>query len=292
MWGMVAASAVGQLIAAILLPCLAACAAACQAPYDGQPGSITVLAPAGQEAIFSGGLTVAVGERVLLAGTARVAGGVTVRGTLFLSSNSSSTLTADWVVVESGGTLQAGFAACPVPAKFTATIELRGGAAHPAAGRKALAVLAGGTLEVRRWVGIMPRLEPLGGAACVELWPARFGPPLSFACCTNSVARRHPGSPPPQLHGAKGLGLPWARLAATAARGATSLQLDGDAGAAGWAVGDELAIASTDYDPYQTERVTVTAVGGGGRSVQVAPPLKFMHYGEVTEGVDQRAEAS
>lgn len=239
--GMVAASAAGRLIAAILLPCLAAYAAACQAPYDAQPGPLKVLAPGGQDAEFADGLTIAAGERVLLAGTARVTGGVTIRGTLFLASNTSSTLSADWVVVESGGTLQAGSAACPVPAGVTATIELRDGTEHPTAGRKALAVLAGGTLE---------------------------------------------------LHGAKGLAQPWARLAATAARGATTLQLDRPVEAAGWAAGDELALASTDYDPYQTERVTIKAVGGGGRLLQVSPPLRFMHYGEVTLGVDERAEVA
>ncbi|KAL4443276.1 hypothetical protein ABPG75_011013 [Micractinium tetrahymenae] len=176
---------------------------------------------------------IAAGQCALLAGTARVAGGLTIRGTLFLSSNSSSTLSAEWVAVESGGTLQAGSAACPVPAGITATIELQNGSAHPAAGRKALALLAGGTLE---------------------------------------------------LHGAKGLALPWARLAATAAKGTATLHLDSDASAAGWAAGDELAIASTDYDPYQTERVTITAgvLAENNVAVDIAGHAFFFEDGSET----------
>jgi hypothetical protein len=91
-----------------------------------------------------------------------------------------------------------------------------------------------------------------------------------------------------QLHGSKGLAAPWARLAATAPAAASSLQLDRDVGAAGWAPGDSLALASTDYDPYQTERLTVTGVTGSRLSV--TPPLRFMHFGQVTEGVDERGE--
>lgn len=43
-----------------------------------------------------------------------------------------------------------------------------------------------------------------------------------------------------------------------------------------------------DYDPYQTERVKV--VSRSGATVQVTPALRFMHYGQVTQGVDERAE--
>lgn len=192
---MVAASAAGRLIAAILLPCLAAYAAACQAPYDAQPGPLKVLAPGGQDAEFADGLTIAAGERVLLAGTARVTGGVTIRGTLFLASNTSSTLSADWVVVESGGTLQAGSAACPVPAGVTATIELRDGTEHPTAGRKALAVLAGGTLEVRRWAAGMQCWALFSQLPGPQPWPAP-GQPLG-SLVLNLSARHLPACPAP-----------------------------------------------------------------------------------------------
>ncbi len=46
----------------------------------------------------------------------------------------------------------------------------------------------------------------------------------------------------------------WTKLAATANAGATSIQvLD----AAQWRVGDEIVLASTDYDPRQAERRTI-----------------------------------
>lgn len=116
-------------------------------------------------------------------------------------------------------------------------------------------------------------------------WPVQY-----FGATKQKTTDSHPipSLPRPQLHGAKGLSVPWARLAATAAKGATTLQLDSAVASAGWAVGDELMIASTDFDPYQTERARIVSVSGS--QVQVTPPLRFMHYGQVTEGVDERAE--
>ncbi len=43
----------------------------------------------------------------------------------------------------------------------------------------------------------------------------------------------------------------WTKLSNTAAAGATSIQV---LNAAGWKVGDEIVLASTDYDPRQAER--------------------------------------
>ena len=104
---------------------------------------------------------------------------------------------------------------------------------------------------------------------------------------------RHPTHPPTlslsQLHGAKGLDTPWTRLAATAPAGATTLAL-ASAATGSWGVGDELALASTDFDPYQTERVKVAAVAGA--RVTLAAPLRFKHYGQVDGGMDQRAEVA
>jgi cell migration-inducing and hyaluronan-binding protein len=77
----------------------------------------------------------------------------------------------------------------------------------------------------------------------------------------------------------------WSKLSATAEKGATSITvLD----AAGWAVGDEIVLASTDYDPRQAERRTITAIDGN--TISFAEPLEYMHFGEITFGVDQRGE--
>ena len=51
----------------------------------------------------------------------------------------------------------------------------------------------------------------------------------------------------------------WTKLAQTAAAGSTSIQvLD----AAGWRAGDEIVLASTDFDPRQAERRTISAIKG------------------------------
>ncbi len=77
----------------------------------------------------------------------------------------------------------------------------------------------------------------------------------------------------------------WSRLSATAAAGATSIKvLD----ASGWRAGDEIVLASTDFNPRQAERRTVAVVDGN--RISFAQPLEFMHFGEVTFGVDERGE--
>jgi len=77
----------------------------------------------------------------------------------------------------------------------------------------------------------------------------------------------------------------WTKLAATANAGATSIQvLD----ASGWRVGDEIVLASTDYDPRQAERRTITTIRGN--SITLDKKLDYMHFGKITYDVDQRGE--
>ncbi len=79
----------------------------------------------------------------------------------------------------------------------------------------------------------------------------------------------------------------WSKLSATAEAGATSIDvLD----AWGWNVGDEIVLASTDFNPRQAERRTITEIDGN--TVSFAEPLEYMHFGEVTFGVDQRGEVA
>ncbi|MCL6252355.1 hypothetical protein M3P36_15045, partial [Altererythrobacter sp. KTW20L] len=85
------------------------------------------------------------------------------------------------------------------------------------------------------------------------------------------------------LHGSRSHS--WTRLAATAERGARSISLL-DAG--DWRVGDEIVLASTDFNPRQAERRTITAVNGN--TITIDAPLEYMHFGEITFGVDQRGE--
>jgi cell migration-inducing and hyaluronan-binding protein len=77
----------------------------------------------------------------------------------------------------------------------------------------------------------------------------------------------------------------WTKLSATAAAGATSIQV---LNAASWRVGDEIVLASTDYDPRQAETRTITAISGN--NITLDKGLDYMHFGKITFDVDQRGE--
>jgi len=77
----------------------------------------------------------------------------------------------------------------------------------------------------------------------------------------------------------------WSKLSSTAKAGSTSIQvLD----AAGWRVGDEIVLASTDYDPRQAERRSITAISGN--KITLDKKLDYMHFGKITFDVDERGE--
>src|SRR4029077_4574790 len=77
----------------------------------------------------------------------------------------------------------------------------------------------------------------------------------------------------------------WTRLTKTAAAGRTSIEVSntGD-----WKKGDSIVVASTDYDPHQAEQRTIVSVSG--KVITLDQKLDYMHYGQVTYGVDERAE--
>jgi hypothetical protein len=77
----------------------------------------------------------------------------------------------------------------------------------------------------------------------------------------------------------------WTKLSTTAAAGATSIEvLNADE----WQVGDEIVLASTDYDPRQAERRSITAISGN--AITLNQPLEYMHFGKITFDVDERGE--
>jgi cell migration-inducing and hyaluronan-binding protein len=77
----------------------------------------------------------------------------------------------------------------------------------------------------------------------------------------------------------------WTKLAKTAKAGSTTIEvLD----ASGWRKGDEIVLASTDFNPRQAERRHISAVSGN--KLTLDQPLEYMHFGEVTFGVDERGE--
>jgi parallel beta-helix repeat protein len=93
-----------------------------------------------------------------------------------------------------------------------------------------------------------------------------------------------------ELYGAS-RGKPWIRLTATANVGATSLSLESGHG---WAVGDKIAIASTDYNPNQAEEVVITALNGN--TATISPALKYQHFGQTqtfaSKTLESRAEVA
>jgi cell migration-inducing and hyaluronan-binding protein len=77
----------------------------------------------------------------------------------------------------------------------------------------------------------------------------------------------------------------WTKLSETAEAGSTRIEvLD----ASQWRVGDEIVLASTDFNPRQAERRHIAAIRGD--TITLDQPLEYMHYGEITFGVDERGE--
>ncbi|MEO5706295.1 MAG: G8 domain-containing protein [Alteraurantiacibacter sp.] len=77
----------------------------------------------------------------------------------------------------------------------------------------------------------------------------------------------------------------WTKLANTARAGSSAIEvLD----ASGWRRGDRIVLASTDFNPRQAEERTITAIDGNALTLD--RPLEYMHYGEITFGVDERGE--
>jgi len=77
----------------------------------------------------------------------------------------------------------------------------------------------------------------------------------------------------------------WTKLARTAEKGSTRIEvLD----ASEWRVGDEIVLASTDFNPRQAEKRRITRIRGN--VITLDRPLEYMHFGEITYGVDERGE--
>jgi cell migration-inducing and hyaluronan-binding protein len=77
----------------------------------------------------------------------------------------------------------------------------------------------------------------------------------------------------------------WTKLSSTAKVGSTSIEV---LNADGWRVGDEIVLASTDFDPRQAERRTITAVNRN--KLTLDRKLDYMHFGKITFDVDERGE--
>jgi cell migration-inducing and hyaluronan-binding protein len=77
----------------------------------------------------------------------------------------------------------------------------------------------------------------------------------------------------------------WTKLSSTAEAGSTTIEvLD----ASEWQVGDQIVLASTDFESRQAEERTITAIRGA--TITLDQPLDYMHYGRITFDVDERGE--
>ena len=86
------------------------------------------------------------------------------------------------------------------------------------------------------------------------------------------------------LHGSRGSNT-WTKLAHTVKAGSSRIEV---LNAAGWRKGDVIVLASTDFNPRQAEERTISAIRGN--MLTLDKPLTYMHFGEVTFGVDERGE--
>src|SRR5271154_2976924 len=77
----------------------------------------------------------------------------------------------------------------------------------------------------------------------------------------------------------------WTKLSKTAEAGSNSIEV---LNAAGWRAGDEIVLASTDFDPHQAERRTIAAIRGN--TITLDKKLDSMHFGKITFDVDERGE--
>ena len=86
------------------------------------------------------------------------------------------------------------------------------------------------------------------------------------------------------LHGDRGTNS-WTKLAGTANAGSATIDV---LNASGWQKGDVIVLASTDFDSTQAEKRTIAAIAGN--VITLDQPLKYMHFGKITLGVDERGE--
>jgi len=77
----------------------------------------------------------------------------------------------------------------------------------------------------------------------------------------------------------------WTKLAGTAKAGSARIEV---LNASGWRKGDVIVLASTDFDSTQAEKRTIAAIAGN--VIALDQPLKYMHFGKITFGVDERGE--
>ena len=104
------------------------------------------------------------------------------------------------------------------------------------------------------WMNVSPRFLPFADAATLELPLPRLLRLALFQVSVGMAIVLLNGTL--NLHGDRENS--WTKLARTAQAGSREIEvLD----ARGWRTGDEIVLASTDFNPRQAERRRITAVG-------------------------------
>ena len=81
-----------------------------------------------------------------------------------------------------------------------------------------------------------------------------------------------------EIHAADARKASWTQLDTTAAAGSVWITL---AEETGWEVGDQIVIASTDFDHRQAEQRTILETRNGGTEVRLDRALQYRHFGEI-----------
>lgn len=81
----------------------------------------------------------------------------------------------------------------------------------------------------------------------------------------------------------------WTVLSTTANSGASTITVQDQVD---WNVGEQIAIASTDFDHYQSEQRTIKSITGN--TITLDQPLTYLHYSAIetygTDQIEMRAE--
>ncbi|EFA77717.1 transmembrane protein [Heterostelium album PN500] len=93
-----------------------------------------------------------------------------------------------------------------------------------------------------------------------------------------------------ELHGIMSYPIPsWLFLTKTIKPGDRLLNLNADASK--WPVGSKIAIGATDFDYTQSEENEIMACANcSSNQILLKQPVQWYHYGEITYGIDERAE--
>jgi hypothetical protein len=134
--------------------------------------------------------------------------------------------------------------------------------------------------------------SPYTNKAVITLTGDRFSPELAFTDALNFGAKSLAVLGNLSLHGAP-RARTWTKLARSLQPGDKQMTL---AAPVDWAVGDQIVVTPTRWDPAEAEVATVNGVVNGGLTVLLQAPVKYPHLGELvplvngTRQLDVRGE--